>query len=199
MTAQRPHAATPRLPALLTLLGMLAMATGTANAQSDTANARLEVQERSPYGRYLSDREGHSLYVFEKDQPGSEVSQCTEACANAWPPFTTRDAPTACEGVDGAKLGTIEREKGIRQVTYAGWPLYYFNGDKQPGDALGQAVMHLGGEWYLLSPAGETITQGNRSEVPDLEEKTQEGEIPASEGQEIHDKIEDNPGQADDA
>lgn len=177
--------------------GVLTILSPSAEAQ-DSRAARLEINEQPPYGRYLTDRQGRSLYLFEQDAPG-DPSTCLDACANAWPPFTTQKAPQAGDGVDEQKLGTLERENGNTQVTYGGWPLYYFNGDKQPGDALGQDVEHLGAEWYLVSPQGDKIEKGERSAVPDLQQHPSEGYDPASQGQEIHEKIKDNPGQADDS
>ena len=43
------------------------------------------------------------------------------------------------------------------QVTYNGWPLYYYIKDEQAGDTVGQQV---GDVWYVISPAGEEI-EGN--------------------------------------
>ncbi|SFU52795.1 COG4315 family predicted lipoprotein [Halomonas korlensis] len=126
------------------------------------AQARLEVREQPPYGRYLTDRDGMSLYLFEKDEPGADYSTCYQSCAIAWPPYVTEQPPDAGEHVEGDKLGTFEREDGSLQVTYDGWPLYYFSGDKAAGDALGQDVLHMDAEWYLLSPAGEMIEKGER-------------------------------------
>lgn len=192
-------------PRMLRSTGLAALIAGsllglpaTAAAQSDTAGARLEVEEQAPYGRYITDRAGHSLYMFGNDTRGG-ASTCTDACANAWPPYATDGETDAGQGIDEDRLGTIEREDGTTQVTYAGWPLYYFNGDKQPGDALGQGIEHLGAPWHLVSPDGTAIRQGDRSEAPDIEENPSKGENPASEGQEIHQQVEDNPGQAQDA
>ena len=43
------------------------------------------------------------------------------------------------------------------QVTYNGWPLYYFVKDKQAGEATGQDVKGFGGEWYLVKPQGTKL------------------------------------------
>ena len=59
-------------------------------------------------------------------------------------------------GVDATLLGTITRDDGSTQVTYNGWPLYYFHEDAAPGDTNGQGV---GGVWFLVSPEGEAIEQ----------------------------------------
>ena len=62
----------------------------------------------------------------------------------------------AGEGVDATLLGTITRDDGSTQVTYNGWPLYYFQDDAAPGDTNGQG---LDGVWFLVSPEGEAIEQ----------------------------------------
>ncbi len=119
--------------------------------------ARVEVGEQEPFGRYLTNQNGKSLYMFEQDEQGGEYSTCYETCAIAWPPYTTEEPPAAGEHVDAERLGTIERDDGTRQVTYDGWPLYFFARDVYPGDALGQGMDHMGGPWYLIAPDGEII------------------------------------------
>ena len=113
----------------------------------------VAVSQSDEYGSYLVDGNGMSLYAFQKDSPG--VSNCYDSCANNWPPLLTSDAPTAGEGVDGGLFGTSERTDGTTQVTYNGWPLYYFKSDSKAGDLKGQGVQDV---WYILSPKGEMIT-----------------------------------------
>jgi predicted lipoprotein with Yx(FWY)xxD motif len=59
-------------------------------------------------------------------------------------------------GVDASKFGNTTRKDGTTQVTYNGWPLYYFAKDKQPGDVTGQGVTN---NWYVVSPSGDAIKQ----------------------------------------
>jgi predicted lipoprotein with Yx(FWY)xxD motif len=47
------------------------------------------------------------------------------------------------------------------QVTYGGWPLYYFVQDQGPGEATGQDKHGFGGEWYLVTPAGEKAQESS--------------------------------------
>ncbi|QEA38089.1 hypothetical protein FGL86_02730 [Pistricoccus aurantiacus] len=158
-----------------------------------TEQAMPKVREQGEYGRYLTDQKGLSLYMFAKDSQGGQ-STCDQTCAIAWPPYASVQPPQPGEGVDAELLGTIERQDGSQQVTYNGWPLYYFSGDKNPGDALGQNVMHLGAGWYLLSPQGEKITRGGRSQTEDLQQGILGEDEPASQGQRAHRKLEDAPG-----
>ena len=94
-----------------------------------------------------------TVYLFEADK--GPHSSCSGACAAAWPPVT--GAPKATGQVSAAKLGTITRPDGTKQVTYNGHPLYFFVKDKDDGDTYGEAVKAFGAEWYVLSAAGTKI------------------------------------------
>jgi predicted lipoprotein with Yx(FWY)xxD motif len=123
------------------------MAAGTATAVGE---AEVEVAE-TELGEILVDGEGMTLYVFTQDTPG--VSTCFDDCLVAWPPLVGE--PTAGEGVDEAMLGTITRDDGTVQATYADWPLYFWFEDTEPGDVAGQGVNDV---WYVVSPDGEMVT-----------------------------------------
>ena len=96
-----------------------------------------------------------TLYLFTKDTPNTSV--CYDKCATAWPPLLTTGAPAVGDGVDASKLGTTTRKDGTVQVTYNGWPLYYYAGDLGAAETQGQDIESFGGEWYLLSPRGMVI------------------------------------------
>ena len=172
--------------------GLLALS-ALGQAQEDPDETMVRAVEQKAYGAYLTDHEGMSLYMFDQDAQGGQ-STCHDACANAWPPYTTNRPPEAGEGIDADKLGIIQREGDIQQVTYAGWPLYYFKGDKQAGDALGQNIRNMGGHWYLVSPEGQPITEGQRSAESPMEIAPGRGAEPASRGQEVHERTEDAEG-----
>jgi predicted lipoprotein with Yx(FWY)xxD motif len=104
-------------------------------------------------GDALVDAQGKTLYLFMKDVDGK--SACTGQCATLWPPLTVSGAPVGGAGVEAAKLSTITRDDGAKQVTYAGKPLYRYSPDQATGDTKGQGV---GGVWFVVSPKGEAIT-----------------------------------------
>ena len=81
---------------------------------------------------------GMTLYNFTQDVANSGTSACTGGCIAKWPPLTVPAGTTATggPGVTG-KIGTITRPDGTLQVTYNGLPLYFFSGDKAPGDSNG--------------------------------------------------------------
>jgi predicted lipoprotein with Yx(FWY)xxD motif len=90
-----------------------------------------------------------TLYLFTKDTP--KTSNCYDSCAAAWPPLLTDGAPTPGSGVDASLLGTTTRTDGSTQVTYNGWPLYYFANDKAAGDTTGEGIQNV---WYVVTPEG---------------------------------------------
>ena len=64
------------------LLAWSAAGCGGAIPSSDGGPATVKLD-----GRYLVDSQGHSVYLFEKDESGE--SYCSGACAAVWPPLET--------------------------------------------------------------------------------------------------------------
>ncbi|TBW55754.1 hypothetical protein EZI54_11335 [Marinobacter halodurans] len=138
-------------PLLILGLGGFLTLSGAALADSPTLNTSVNDQ----LGTYLVDGEGRSLYLFEADEDGT--SHCKDACAGAWPPLLTDGNPKAMGDVDSGAISTVQRADGTTQVTYGGWPLYYFVKDSKPGDVNGQDVHGFGSEWYLVAPGGGKV------------------------------------------
>lgn len=136
-------------------IGSLALTAHGVDVARAADVATVQVSETAPYGKFLTDSKGVSLYLFEADSDAT--SSCYDACAEAWPPLLTDGAPTAGEDIDTAKLSTTKRKDGTAQVTYNGWPLYYFAKDQAPGEIKGQDVEGFGAEWYLVSPDGQKV------------------------------------------
>jgi hypothetical protein len=86
------------------------------------------------------------------------MSDCSGACAAAWPPVPATGQLTATGGAKASDLGTITRSDGTKQVTYDGHPLYYFVGDSGPGKTAGQGSDAFGAKWWLVAPSGADIT-----------------------------------------
>jgi predicted lipoprotein with Yx(FWY)xxD motif len=126
-----------------------------------TGGSVVSLTQNDQLGSFLADDKGMTLYLFTKDTPNTTV--CYEKCAVAWPPLLTTGDPVAGEGVDASLLGTTDRTDGTVQVTYNGWPLYYYEKDKAPGDVVGQDV---GGVWFVVSPAGEMVETAAATEAP---------------------------------
>ncbi len=106
-------------------------------------------------GTFLTDG-GRSVYLWAAD--AMNKSNCSGACAGAWPPVMATGKVTASSGVKPSDLGTIARSGGGKQVTYNGHPLYFFAGDSGPGQTNGQGSDSFGAKWWLVAPSGSQIT-----------------------------------------
>lgn len=152
----------PVTVALLAGCGSGGSGSGTAPSGESPAEARraLEVSTAkiSGLGEVLVDGEGGmTLYVFAPDR-AREVT-CAGECASVWPPMKLEQGQlTRATGrVRASLLGSAPDPEGGEVVTYAGWPLYRYVADTEPGDANGQAVNLNGGYWYAITPAGKVI------------------------------------------
>ena len=125
-----------------------------SSSATATGGATVTVKS-SKLGSILVDGKGRTLYLFEKDK--GTTSSCYGACAGGWPPYTTNGAPRAGAGASASLLGTTTRTDGKTEVTYHGHPLYYFAGDRKPGDTNGEGLKAFGAEWYVLSAAGNKV------------------------------------------
>jgi predicted lipoprotein with Yx(FWY)xxD motif len=126
-------------------------ATATTAAAQQGAAGTVAVAS-SALGDVLVDAKGRTLYVFTKDK--GDQSVCSGKCAAAWPALTVTGAATPGTGVQASLLSTAKQANGTTQVTYGGKPLYYFAGDKAPGETKGQG---LNGVWFVVRGDGSLV------------------------------------------
>jgi len=111
----------------------------------------VKLASSSTLGSYLTDKDGNALYFFSNDADGN--NNCTGACITAWPIFniaglTDEQVGT---GLSFGDFNAISTPNG-NQLTYKGWPLYYYSpgGVRElPGQTTGEAV---GGVWFVAKP-----------------------------------------------
>jgi predicted lipoprotein with Yx(FWY)xxD motif len=134
-----------------------APAASSPAAASTGSSGGTEITTATASGMtFLTDASGRAVYLWVKDT--GDASQCSGACAGAWPPVTATGSVTAGGSAVASDLGTITRSDGTKQVTYDGHPLYYFSGDSGAGQATGQGSDSFGAKWWLVSPAGGDVT-----------------------------------------
>ena len=92
----------------------------------------------------LTNADGMTLYVFDKDAAGSGKSACNGDCATNWPPLMA----TASDKASG-DYSIITRDDGSRQWAYKGKPLYRWIKDQKPGDTTGDGVKNV---WHAAKP-----------------------------------------------
>ncbi|MGD9702576.1 MAG: hypothetical protein AB7Q42_07390 [Acidimicrobiia bacterium] len=122
----------------------------TVSSDASAATGAIEVVDSS-LGEILAS-DGKTLYAFLPD--GGKAPTCSGDCATAWPPLMAGDDVTFGDGVEADDFGTAARSDGGEQVTFYGWPLYFYSGDSAPGDVNGQG---LGDSWYVVAPDGSMI------------------------------------------
>ena len=121
---------------------------------TQAGQATVTVKSRPPYGDFLGDRASRSLYLFVRDTKGGKTSACDAQCLRSWTPFTSIGQALAGNGVPQRLVGTITLPGGKAQVTYNGWPLYYYARDTSASDTNGEAVDDA---WFLVSVDGNPI------------------------------------------
>ncbi len=128
------------------------MPTAASTAAPSGQAVTLQVVTNDKLGSFLADGDGKTLYLYTKDT--KNTSNCYDKCAQVWPPLISSAQPTLKDGVSKDLLGTTTRKDGSVQITYNGWPLYYYAADKNAGDTNGQAI---GKVWWVESPEGNII------------------------------------------
>jgi predicted lipoprotein with Yx(FWY)xxD motif len=109
-------------------------------------------------GNYLADSAGRTLYTYGADLPGDcqtpPKSTCVADCLVSWPIFDAGDRVLGT-GLDDAAFGSIQREDGLWQTTYRGWPLYYYKTDLTLGQMAGQGKGKI---WHVAEVMLPTVT-----------------------------------------
>jgi len=140
----------------LLLLVPLGVGVGMAASSSTSSTGTVKAVKSTSFGMILVSSRGRTLYRYTIDRKG--VNRCTSnaACNKYWPPLLVKAGakPTAGAGAKPSKLGTIRAKNGMRQVTYAGWPLYLFAGDTAAGQTKGQGFEKL---WYVANTNGALV------------------------------------------
>jgi predicted lipoprotein with Yx(FWY)xxD motif len=138
-------------------------ASTTKSTPGAPAGSAISVSQTS-LGPTLVDANGRTLYLFQADKPN--VSNLSAAGQAIWPPFTATTTPRALNGAIAGRIAAIAQPGGAAQVTYNGHPLYYYVGDRNPGQTTGQGLNQFGALWYVLSPRGSAVTSATSSPAP---------------------------------
>lgn len=147
--------------AVVAALGLGAAMAATAAMHRTGGTVRIVASTH--FGKVLVSSTGRMLYRYTPDRKGKSV--CTGACLKFWPPLLVKAGtqPTAGAGASERLLGTIKAANGERQVTYAGFPLYFFAQDKKAGQATGEGY---GGKWYLVNAKGALVKHATTASPP---------------------------------
>jgi predicted lipoprotein with Yx(FWY)xxD motif len=143
---------------ILALLLVAAVVPAASAAGPDSADMELKLAlkvRNTRYGPILFDAKDRVLYGFTRDKRGGK-STCYGACARAWPVYFSKGKVTAMRGVKQSLIGRVRRSNGRLQVTYNGWPLYYY-AHEGPRQVKCQNVNEFGGLWLVVKPNGRLV------------------------------------------
>ena len=144
-----------------TALKAILFLAGCSNDKDNTpvtpeAKKEIALSTSTTLGSYLSDKDGKSLYFFATDAKGQ--ASCTGGCEAVWPPFYVDNltAEKLSSGLTLSDFTTITTTSGKKQLTYKGWPLYYYapsiNGTNTPETAGQTTGDGVGGVWFIAKP-----------------------------------------------
>jgi len=116
------------------------------NEQKNKPSFAIALHSAMDHGEYLADEHGLPLYIFSQDVDGT--SHCDNKCLASWPVFYKSEINLS-GNLDTEDFDEIVRSDGQRQLTWRGWPLYYYIDDLQVGDFKGDGKNN---QWFLAKP-----------------------------------------------
>lgn len=142
----------PVVLAAAVTVGAAMAATRPAHAHSSTVG----LAKSTSFGMILVGSNARTLYRYTVDRKGVNRCSAVATCNKLWLALLikTGTKPTGGSGVEARLLGTIGAAHGMRQVTYAGFPLYFFAGDKAAGQVKGQGFE---AKWYVVNAKGALV------------------------------------------
>ena len=140
--------------ALLIIAGMALAAPISATAGAAAAGTKVDLRSTHD-GKILVNSSGFTLYAFTKDATKRDNCMKIHGCIAVWAPLTTTGNPVAGPGLKASLLGTIPYKGSLKQVTYAGHPLYTYTGDDGPGSTEYIGASRSGGRWPALNASGQ--------------------------------------------
>jgi predicted lipoprotein with Yx(FWY)xxD motif len=158
-TTHRPSVgrATAAAFAVATLsTSFFAVSTASATTSQLAKKVVISAEKTKKFGTILVS--GKTLYTLK---PSKTV--CSAKCWTIWPELLLPKGvtkATAGAGVSAAKLGTVKGAGGALQVTYSGKALYWFIGDKAPGQVNGN-VTDTWGKWSDFATVKPKTSSGS--------------------------------------
>jgi predicted lipoprotein with Yx(FWY)xxD motif len=123
------------------------------NQPNEEDGFNIQVVNNATFGKILVNNDNQSIYFFAGDVSGE--SKCNGGCADRWPAVIGDLYDLQLDSyLDQDDFATITRADGKKQLTYKGWPLYYFSPEsdgvlENPGETGGDG---LGGLFHIAKP-----------------------------------------------
>ncbi len=139
---------------LFAALAALTIEAGVAS--SSAVGLRSVYLRKTKLGKILVNTAGSTLFEFSKDRPKKDTCVKQSGCTTSWIPQEETGKPTAGPGVRAFLLSTINVQ-GLRQLTYAGHPLYIDAATTGPGQTSYVGTKQFGGSWYAINAKGRSV------------------------------------------
>jgi predicted lipoprotein with Yx(FWY)xxD motif len=120
---------------------------------------RIDVRKSVDGAMYLTDGKGMALYLYTKDM--ADLSTCQGACLTNWPVFYSEQLLLP-DNLPAKDFGVSVRTDGAKQLTYQGWPLYYFIKDTKAGETNGEGANNV---WFLIKQPFYTVGLGTDAKL----------------------------------
>lgn len=118
---------------------------------NDTKHYNSKYQEGDEVVPYLTDAYGHTLYAFTTDRFNTNKYTKSDFSNNpTWPIDslnTVQGVPSVFNQADFAKINVF----GKTQITYRGWPLYYFGPDSSKRGYTKGVSVPRPGVWPIVN------------------------------------------------
>lgn len=155
----------------LAVFAVMVMSACTKNEDDQPAEEEyglhVQVVSKATFGNILVNEDNQSMYFFANDVSGE--SNCNGGCADRWPAVIADLYDLKLDSyLDLADFGTTTRNDGQKQLTYKGWPLYYFspesdgkleNAGETSGDGAG-GLFHVAKPDYTILLARQAVVEG---------------------------------------
>jgi|tagenome__1003787_1003787.scaffolds.fasta_scaffold19544465_1 predicted lipoprotein with Yx(FWY)xxD motif len=125
----------------------------TGASSGGTPTVELTTATVKDFGsqKILADGKGMTLYISDKDTAGK--SNCTGACAAAWPTVAVTGTPNVGAGLTASMFTAITGPDGNKILAVNGKPLYTWKADTSAGMTTGQGV----NGFYVVNAKGEKL------------------------------------------
>jgi len=137
------HLITPPVPSIMTSLIEETHVLGASITVQGMVHVMVRDVDSMEFIDTVADKSGFALYTFDNDVSG--VSNCFDACLDAWPPLLADENDSAT-----APFSIITRENGMKQWAINGLALYFFTPDASADDVNGENVNSV---WHIARPA----------------------------------------------
>ncbi|MGG7665996.1 COG4315 family predicted lipoprotein [Dyadobacter sp. BHUBP1] len=117
---------------------------------NDGKSYKSDYTEGTGATQFFTDGKGRTLYAFVKDKNNKNNYTKPDFSNDATWPIYTADLKSLPTGVDKALFSTID-VFGKKQLTYKGWPLYYFGPDAATRGATKGVSVPTPGIWPIVN------------------------------------------------